>query len=146
VLKLEAELLQQHQEERRDWQRQPAGDVGGEQNKLPSGEVTEGDGASADPPGERWRTPSKQVVRHIERRLSLEAVGLAKRSHGVGGGAGVEQESANAKGRRKLEGERAQQEERNRKHNCCTRGESLFKEDSPARAHLARRAPKRPSL
>jgi hypothetical protein len=107
VLKLEAELLQQHQEERRDRQRQPPGDVGGEQNKLPSGEVTEGDGASVDPPGERRRTPSKQVVHHIECRLSLEAIRLAKRSHGVGGGAGVEQESANAKGRRKLEGERA---------------------------------------
>jgi hypothetical protein len=33
---------------------------------------------------------------------------MAKRSHGVGGGAGVEQESANAKGRRELEGEMAQ--------------------------------------
>jgi hypothetical protein len=59
VLKLEAELLQQHQEETRDWQRQPAGDVGGDQNELPSGEVTEGDGANADPPDERRRTPSK---------------------------------------------------------------------------------------
>jgi hypothetical protein len=90
VLKLEAELLQQHQEERRDWQRQPAGDVGGEQNKLPGGEVTEGDGASTDPPGECRRTPSKHVAHHIERRLGLEAVGLAKRSHGVGSGTGVE--------------------------------------------------------
>jgi hypothetical protein len=146
VLKLEVELLQQHQEERRDWHRQPAGDVGGEQNELPGGDITEGDDASVDPPGERRRTPSKQVAHHIQRHLSLEAVGLAKQSHGVGGGAGVEQESANAKGRRKLEGERAQQEERMRKRNCCTRGESLFKEDSPARAHLARRAPKQPSL
>jgi hypothetical protein len=33
---------------------------------------------------------------------------MAKRSHGVGGGAGVEQKSANAKGRRELEGEGAQ--------------------------------------
>jgi hypothetical protein len=102
VLKLEAEL-QQHQEARRDWQRQPTGDVGGEQNELPGEEVAEGDGTSADPPGERWRTPSKQVVHHIERRLGLEAVGLAKRSHGVGGGTGVEQESTNAKRHRKLE-------------------------------------------
>jgi hypothetical protein len=37
-------------------------------------------------------------------------------------------------GRGELEGERAQQLERMRKRNCCTRGESLFKEDSPARA------------
>jgi hypothetical protein len=56
VLKLEAELLQQQQEERRDRQRQPVGDVGGEQNELPCGEVTEGDGTSADPLGERWGT------------------------------------------------------------------------------------------
>jgi hypothetical protein len=38
-----------------------------------------------------------------------------------------------------LEGERAQQLERMRKRNCCTRGESLFKEDSPARAPRCRR-------
>jgi hypothetical protein len=86
VLKLEAELLQQQQEERRDRQRQPTRDVGGEQNELPSGEATEGDGASADPLGERRRTPSKQVAHHIECRLGLEAVGLAKRSHGDYGG------------------------------------------------------------
>jgi hypothetical protein len=59
VLKLEAKLLQQQQEERRDRQRQPAGYVGGEQNELPGGEVTKGDGASADPPGKRRCTPSK---------------------------------------------------------------------------------------
>jgi hypothetical protein len=112
VLKLEAELLQQHKEERRDRQRQPARDVGGEQNKLPGGEVTEGDGASVDPSGECRCAPSKQVAHHIERRLGLEAVELVKRSHGVGGGAGVEQESANAKGCREFEGERAQRVER----------------------------------
>jgi hypothetical protein len=134
VLKLEAKLLQQQQEERQDRQRQPAGDIGGEQNELPGGEVTEGDGASADPPGERRRAPSKQVAHHIERRLGLEAVGLAKQSHGIGGGAGVEQESTNAKGRGELEGERAQRVERMRKRNCRTRGESLFKEGPPARA------------
>jgi hypothetical protein len=112
----------------------------------PGGEVTEDDGTSADPPDECRRAPSKQVAHHIERRLSLEAVGLAKRSHGVSGGAGVDQESSNAKGRGELEGERAQRVERMRKRNCCMRGESLFKEDSPARAHLARRAPMQPSL
>jgi hypothetical protein len=146
VLKLEAKLLQQHQEERRDRQRQPAGDVGCEQNELPGGEVTEGDRANTDPPDERRHTPSKQVAHHIERRLGLEAVGLAKRSHGVGGGAGMEQENANAKGRGKLKGERVQREERMRKRNCYTQGESLFKEDSPARHHLAQLTPRQPSL
>jgi hypothetical protein len=38
-----------------------------------------------------------------------------------------------------LEGERAQQLERMRKRNCCTRGESLIKEGSPARALRCRR-------
>jgi hypothetical protein len=35
-------------------------------------------------------------------------LGMAKQSHGVGGDAGVEQESANAKGRIELKGEKAQ--------------------------------------
>jgi hypothetical protein len=42
-------------------------------------------------------------------------------------------------GRGELEGERAQQLERMRKRNCCTRGESLFKEESPASAPRRRR-------
>jgi hypothetical protein len=53
-------------------------------------------------------------------------------------------ESSKAKGRGELEGERAQQLERMQKRNCCTRGESLFKEDSPARA-LRRRRKSRPT-
>jgi hypothetical protein len=106
VMKLEAELLQQHQEERRDQQRQPARAVGGEQNKLPGGEITEGDGASADPPSERRLAPPEQVPHHVECRLGLEAVGLAKRNHGDYGGG--KQKNASVKGREELEGERAQ--------------------------------------
>jgi hypothetical protein len=49
VLKMEVELLQQQQEERRDRQRQPAGEVGDEEHELPRGEITEGRGAGADP-------------------------------------------------------------------------------------------------
>jgi hypothetical protein len=52
VLKLEPELLQQQQEERRDRQCQPTGEVGDEQHELLDGEITEGSGASADPPSE----------------------------------------------------------------------------------------------
>jgi hypothetical protein len=98
-------------------------------------------GALRHPAGEfpLRHAPSEQVAHHIEHRLSLEAVGLAKRSHGIGGGTGVEHESVNAKGRGELEGERAQQLGRMRKRNCCTRGESLFKEDSPAHAPRRRR-------
>jgi hypothetical protein len=107
VLKLEPELLQQQQEERRDQQCQPAGDVGDEQNELPGGEVAEVDGAGADSSGETRRAPPEQATHQIECRLRLEAVGMTERSHGVGGDAGVDQESMNAKGRRELEGERA---------------------------------------
>jgi hypothetical protein len=107
VLKLEPELLQQQQEKRRDRQRQPTGEVGYEQHELPGGEIAEGSGAGADPSSERRHAPSEQVAHQVECRLRLEAVGVAKRSHGIGGGAGVQQESANAKGHRVLEGERA---------------------------------------
>jgi hypothetical protein len=66
---------------------------------------------------------------------------MNQRGHGDYGGR--KPKSANAKGRKGLGGERAQQLERMRKHNCCTRGESLFKEDSPARTpgNPVRRAP-----
>jgi hypothetical protein len=132
VLKLKAELLQQQQEERRDRQRQPAGEVGDEEHELLGGEIAEGSGAGADPSGERRRAPSEQVAHQIECPLGLEMLGMNQRSHGDYGGG--KQKSANAKGRRGLGGERAQQIERMQKRNCCTRGESLFKEDSPARA------------
>jgi hypothetical protein len=108
VLKLEPELLQQQQEERRDRQRQPAGEVGDEQHELPGGEIAEGSGAGVDPSGVHRRAPSEQVAHQVEHLLRLETLGMAKRSHGVIGGAGVEQESANTKGRRELKGERAQ--------------------------------------
>jgi hypothetical protein len=66
VLKLEAELLQQQQEERRDRQRQPAGEVGDEEHELPGGETAEGSGTDVDPFGERRRAPSKQVAHQVE--------------------------------------------------------------------------------
>jgi hypothetical protein len=96
------------QEERRDRQRQPVGEVGDKQHELPGGEIAEGSGVGADPSGVHRRAPSEQVAHQVERPLRLETLGMVKRSHGVGGGAGIEQVSANAKGRRELEGERAQ--------------------------------------
>jgi hypothetical protein len=75
VLELESELLQQQQEERRDRQRQPAGEVGDEEHELPSGEITKGSGAGPDPPGERRRAPSEQAAHHVECLLSLETLG-----------------------------------------------------------------------
>jgi hypothetical protein len=109
VLKLEAELLQHQQEERRDRQRQPTRDVGDKQHELPGGEIAEGRGAGADPSGVQWCAPSEQVAHQVERTLGLETLGMAKRSHGIGGGGGAKQKSANAKGHRELVGERAQQ-------------------------------------
>jgi hypothetical protein len=47
-------------------------------------------------------------------------------------------------GRRELRGKRAQRAGEKRKHNCCSRGESLFKADSPARA--PKRHGKSPSM
>jgi hypothetical protein len=55
VLKLEAELLQQQQEERRDRQCQPTGEVGDEEHELPDGEIAKGSGAGALHPS-RLRT------------------------------------------------------------------------------------------
>jgi hypothetical protein len=62
VLKLKPKLLQQQQEEWRDWQRQSAEDVGDEQNELPGDEIAEGDGAGADSSGEPRRAPPKQAA------------------------------------------------------------------------------------
>jgi hypothetical protein len=59
VLKLKPKLLQQQQEEGQDQQRQPAGDVGGEQHELPVGEIAKGDGTGRDSFGEPWRAPPK---------------------------------------------------------------------------------------
>jgi hypothetical protein len=106
VLKLKPELLQQQQEEGRDRQRQPAGDVGGEQNELPSGEIAKGSGADVDSSGEPRRAPPEQVAHQVKHFLRLETVRVTKRSHGMCSDAGVEHRSTKAKGR-KLLGENA---------------------------------------
>jgi hypothetical protein len=74
VLRLEAELLQQQHEERRDRQRQPAEEVGDEEHELPDDEIAGGRGADMDPSGERRRTPSEQVAHQVECHLGLEAL------------------------------------------------------------------------
>jgi hypothetical protein len=67
VLKLEPELLQQQQEERRDWQLQPTGEVGDKHHELLGGEIAEGSGTGADPSGERRCAPPEQVAHQVER-------------------------------------------------------------------------------
>jgi hypothetical protein len=83
-------------------QRQPTGDVGGEQHELPGGEIAKGDGTGADSSGEPWRAPPKQAAHQVERLLRLKAVRMTKRSHGECGGVDVEQRSMKAKARRRL--------------------------------------------
>jgi hypothetical protein len=101
VLKLEPELLQQQQEERRDRQRKPAGEVGDKQHELSGTEITKGSGASADPSDEHRRAPSEQAAHQVERPLRLETLGMAKTSHGLCGNYdGAKQRSAKAKGHR----------------------------------------------
>jgi hypothetical protein len=108
VLKLEAELLQQQQEERRDRQHQPAGEVGDEEHELPGGEIAEGRGAGVDPSCER-RHPSRL-------RTRLSATSGWKRSEWTSEAtATTAAESSGAQMQwdaEELEGERAQQLER----------------------------------
>jgi hypothetical protein len=132
VLELESELLQQQQEERRDRQRQPAGEVGDEEHELPGGEVTKEGGAGSDPPGERRCAPSEQAAHRVERLLGLETLGTDQRGHGDCGGG--KQKSASTEKRKGLGDKRAQRLERMRKRDCWPRGGSLFREGFPARA------------
>jgi hypothetical protein len=129
VLELESELLQQQQEERRNWQRQPAEEIGDEEHKIPGGEITKGSSAGPDPLDEHRRAPSEQAAHCVKRLLSLETLGMNQRGHGDRSGG--ELKSANAKGRRGLGGERARQLERMRKWNRCTRREPLFQRRTP---------------
>jgi hypothetical protein len=90
VLKLKPELLQQQQKEGRNWQRQPARDIGGEQHELPGDEIAKGGSVGTDSSGEPWRAPPKLATHQVKRFLRLKAVRMTKRSHGKCGGAGVE--------------------------------------------------------
>jgi hypothetical protein len=58
ALMLEAELLQQPQEERRDRQRQPTGEAGDEEHELPGGETAEERSAGG---GSFRRTPAHPI-------------------------------------------------------------------------------------
>jgi hypothetical protein len=75
VLRLEVEQLHHTDEERRDRQRQPTGEVGDEEHELHGGEIVVRRDADTDPSGERRRTPSEQVAHQVECHLGLEALG-----------------------------------------------------------------------
>jgi hypothetical protein len=84
VLKLEAELLQEQEEEGGDWQHQPAHGVRVEKDELPRSQVMEGDFATPDPPDELQCGPSQKAAHRVQLDLALEAAGLTKRRHGDG--------------------------------------------------------------
>jgi hypothetical protein len=62
VLKLKAELLQEQEEGGGDRRHQPPHGVRFEEDKLPHGQVAEGDFASPDLPDELRRGPSQKAA------------------------------------------------------------------------------------
>jgi hypothetical protein len=82
VLELKAELLQEQEEEGRDWWHQPTGDVRVEEDDLPRDQVVEGARACPDLPGELRRGPPQKAAHRVELILALKAAGLMKRRHG----------------------------------------------------------------
>jgi hypothetical protein len=111
VLELEPELLQQQQEERRNWQRQSTEEIGDEEHKLPGGKIAEGNSAGLDPPGERRRAPSEHTTHRVERLLGL--VVIRANQHGHGNHDGEKLRSTNAERRGRLGDERAEQLRKN---------------------------------
>jgi hypothetical protein len=149
VLKLEAELLQQQQVEKRDWQRQPAGEEETKNTNSPAARSPRGVALARILPVNAGALHPSRLRTRLSAPLGLKTLGMNLRGHGDYGDG--KHKSANAKGRGELGGEMAQQLERMRKRNCCTRGESLSRQTFPlaprdAAENLARCAPKRPSL
>jgi hypothetical protein len=84
VLKLEAELLQEQEEEGGDRRHQPAHGVRVEEDKLPRGKVTKGDFAGPNLPGVLQRSPSQKAVHQVQLALALEAAWKRERRHDGG--------------------------------------------------------------
>jgi hypothetical protein len=149
VLKLEAELLQQQQEERRDRQCQPAGEVGDDEHEFPGGEITEGSGAGADPSGERWRAPSEQVAHQFECPSDWKRSGWTSKAMAT-----TAAESIRAQMQRGTKSSKAKGHSSWRKCESVTVacGVNPFSRKTlplaprDAAENLARRAPKQPSL
>ena len=81
MLKLEAEIFQQQQEEGGDRQPQAGEDVRDEQHKLPDAQVAEGNGACSNPPSSLLCTPPKQAAHCPQLFFSLETAGMSKGCH-----------------------------------------------------------------
>src|SRR6185436_19143435 len=81
MLELEAEILQQQQEERRDRQPQAGGNVQNKQNKFPRAQIAEGNRACSNPPGSLLWTPHKQAAHRVQFLLGLETTGTNEGRH-----------------------------------------------------------------
>jgi hypothetical protein len=64
-MKLEAELLQEQEEEGGDRRHQPAHGIRVEENELPRGKVAEGDFAGPNPPDELRRGPPQRAAHRV---------------------------------------------------------------------------------
>jgi hypothetical protein len=82
MMELEAELLQEQEEEGGDKRNQPAHGVRVEEDEFPRGKVTEGDFADPDLPGMFRRGPSHKAAHQVQLGLALEAARKRKRRHG----------------------------------------------------------------
>ena len=81
MLELEAEILQQQQKERGDWQPQAGGNVRNKQHKFPGAQIAEGNRACSNPPGSLLWTPRKQVAHRVQFLLGLETTGTNEGRH-----------------------------------------------------------------
>jgi hypothetical protein len=146
-MKLEAELLQEQEEEGGDRRHQPAHGVQVEEYELPRGKVAEGDFAGPNLPGVLRRGPSQKVAHQVQLDLSLEAAQKRERRHGDGrcdcGGwiareqEGEEMPSARkpiAKGELRRRGTAASAEGKSKKVDGLSGAYLLSKICSPSRA------------
>jgi hypothetical protein len=84
MMKLDAELLQEQEEEGGDRRNQPAHGVRVEEDELPHGKVAEGDFAGPDLLGVFRRGPSHKATHQVQLGLALEAARKRKRRHDDG--------------------------------------------------------------
>jgi hypothetical protein len=122
VLELEPELLQQQQEERRDRQRQPAGEVGDEQDELPGGEAAEGTAPARILPVSVGAPHPSRLRTRLSVASDWKRSGRTSEVMATAATRVWSRRARMQRGHRELEGERAQQLERMRKRNRCTRG------------------------
>jgi hypothetical protein len=84
VVKLEAELLQEQEEEGGERRHQPAHGVRVEEDELPRGKVAEGDFAGPNFTSVLRRGPSQKAAHQVQLGLALEAAWKSERRHGDG--------------------------------------------------------------